>query len=312
MAAVWDAKVSQNPSGNVVDLSMKVLDFHTQLTHTLSPLYGSDEARVIGHLMLEHLTGKSWQRLTLDREATLSSESLELARSFTNRLLSAEPIQYVLGEAHFYGREFHVNPSVLIPRPETEELIYWILEEISHLPNPSAPIQGLDIGTGTGCIPIILELELQERGIDSHWMAWDISESAIQVAQCNINRHQATTELTVQDIFQADAETASQLDLIVSNPPYIPEAEKSDLHANVREHEPGLALFVPDHDPLLFYKCIITLGEFWLASGGAMYLEVHADYAKEVQELFIPQSWNKAEIRIDLRGKARMVRAFRQ
>ncbi|MEM7370094.1 MAG: peptide chain release factor N(5)-glutamine methyltransferase [Bacteroidota bacterium] len=291
--------------------SKQVSVFNEQLITGLSSIYSPEEARIICHLLLEHLTGAPWHVLSLDRKALLTDAQYDRAIPLTERLISSEPIQYVTGEAHFYGRVFEVNPSVLIPRPETEELIYWVLAESNTLLS-SSPVRALDIGTGSGCIPITLTLELAAKGISSSWTAWDISNAALSLAQLNAEQLGAQTQFVHQDVFTSERDVLQELDLIVSNPPYVPEYEKAILHANVLTHEPGLALFVPDDDPLQFYTVIVEKATHWLRTGGGLYLEVHADYADQVGELMRNQAWTEAEVRKDLRGKARMVRAFKR
>lgn len=267
---------------------------------------------MIVRFLLEDLTGISWYQLSLDANATFTGAQHEAALGAVDRLIAQEPIQHILGLAHFYGREFLVNSSVLIPRPETEELIYWVLEEISRFANRDTELLGLDIGTGSGCIPITLYLEIEERQRSSYWHAWDISEAALETARKNAELLGAKVEFVVQDMRQAALAEASKYHLILSNPPYIPERERRELHANVRDYEPPEALFVPDDDPLTFYREIVRYAQSAIFSGGALFFEIHADYSKEVADLMTQEYWTDVEIRKDLRGKPRMVRGFKR
>ena len=244
------------------------------------------------------------------------------------RLQKGEPVQYVLGEADFAGRTFHVEPGVLIPRPETAELCQWIEEDMieksivssgdssedspedSSGNSPQATNgakQILDICTGSGCIAITLGLNIP----NSEVTGWDISEDALRIAQGNVEMMKAgNVRIEHQDAL-ALPKVAEAADLIVSNPPYICEKEKADMEKNVLEHEPGIALFVPDEDPLKFYRAIAEYASSALKSGGALYFEINPIYEKETREMLLKLDFKDIETKEDAFGKKRMMRAIK-
>jgi release factor glutamine methyltransferase len=205
-------------------------------------------------------------------------------------------MQYILGEAYFMGDRFMVSPAVLIPRPETEELVQWIIDE-------ERPKHILDIGTGSGCIAISLAKRLPHSDVQ----AIDISAEALQVARQNAAALGVDIKFLQCD-FLAQQDTLGLFDLIVSNPPYIPETEKETLHTNVRDHEPGTALFVPNDDALLFYRSIAFFGKTHLKVGGFIYCEVHQDYATDTAALFKSEGYSTVTLRNDVNGNPRMIR----
>ena len=213
-------------------------------------------------------------------------------------------MQYVLGEADFAGRTFHVEPGVLIPRPETAELCQWIEEDVSSLEADERK-QILDICTGSGCIAITLGLTLP----NSEVTGWDISEDALRIAQGNVEMLKAgNVRIEYQDALMLPkaAETA---DIIVSNPPYICEKEKADMEKNVLEHEPSIALFVPDEEPLKFYRAIAEYASSALKSEGALYFEINPIYEKETREMLEGLGFKDIETKEDAFGKKRMMKA---
>ena len=217
-------------------------------------------------------------------------------------LRAATPLQYVVGFREFYGRRFKCGPEALIPRPETEELVDWIIQGIGELGNWEISV--LDIGTGTGCIPITLGLEapkIQTQGID-------ISEGALSLASKNAEQLKANTTFHQLDILKE--ELNGQYNIIVSNPPYIPESDKVQMHSNVLEHEPELALFVPNDDPLLFYRIIAQKAKTALSKNGQLYFEIHEAYGDATKALLDSEGYSDITIKQDLQGKNRMVRAF--
>jgi release factor glutamine methyltransferase len=228
-------------------------------------------------------------------------------RDAIKQLQNGIPFQYVLGKVFFHSLELQIAPGALIPRPETEELVEWVIQE-----NNEPDISILDIGTGSGCIALALKHVLSSayvKGID-------VSPKAIEIALKNASIHELDVDFSIIDILDERAiSSAHQVNIIVSNPPYICEKEKKDMAAHVIEHEPSLALFVPDHDPLLFYRKITffaknQLSPFPTGSGGKLYFEVHENYAKEVAELLESNGFNSIEIKKDLQGKQRMVRGI--
>ncbi|MEM7509751.1 MAG: peptide chain release factor N(5)-glutamine methyltransferase [Bacteroidota bacterium] len=280
----------------------------TQLWEALMPIYEEQEVKTISKWALEHISGHSWQHMLIHEEV-FSPENLQQLEEIRGRLLKGEPIQYVLEEAHFYGRIFSVRPGVLIPRRETEELVEWVLADLipdlAHVPSI------LDIGTGTGCIPISLERELTKKTLVSYVRGVDISETALEVARENVETLGAKVGLGQLDIFQADKASFAELDALVSNPPYVPISDKAEMHINVTEYEPEQALFVEDDDPLIFYKRIAQLGLHWLKSGGKLYFEVYADYALQVKQMMEVVGYKEVTVKKDMQGRDRMLRGIK-
>jgi release factor glutamine methyltransferase len=215
-------------------------------------------------------------------------------------------VQYVLGEAEFCGRLFHVAPGVLIPRPETQELCQWMIATLRSYPTP---LSILDIGTGSGCIACTLAAEIPEADVT----AWDISETALAIARENAKRTNVHVMFRQVDALQLPANPvppATHYDLIVSNPPYICERERTAMAPNVLDHEPPLALFVPDDDPLLFYRAIADYARKSLKPGGSLFFEINPLYTQELQALLRAMSYQTIETRNDQFGKPRMIRAI--
>ncbi|HEY9176533.1 MAG TPA: peptide chain release factor N(5)-glutamine methyltransferase [Flavipsychrobacter sp.] len=272
-----------------------------ELSAALQHLYDTREAAAIAHAALEHVTGAGrLQRLT-DRDKLLTAEQAAQFNEIKAGLLSGSPMQYVLGYAWFMGGRFTVNEHVLIPRPETEELVQWIVDDSDGL-SPSV----IDIGTGSGCIPVSLKLLLPQAKVT----ATDISEGALAIAKKNAGLLGADVQFINADFLDTGTwQELGQFDIIVSNPPYIPDTEKETLGAHVREHEPGQALFVPGNDALLFYRHIADFAQEHLAEGGAVYCELHVDYAAATQELFRSMGYTHTELRTDMHGNLRMLKA---
>jgi release factor glutamine methyltransferase len=213
------------------------------------------------------------------------------------RLLTGEPIQYILGEAPFYGRNYLVTRDTLIPRNETEELVHLILKE-----NRRSGLRILDLGTGTGCIPISLALELSSSEV----YAVDVSAAALEVARQNAATLGAKVEFLEGDLL-GKIPVFDPLDLIVSNPPYVPLRDQAEMHANVLNFEPHLALFVPDEDPIVFYRAIGKWGQQLLKPGGKLYLEIYENLAEELVQLLLSQGYEHLQVHQDLNGKNRMI-----
>ncbi|WP_296702786.1 peptide chain release factor N(5)-glutamine methyltransferase [Algoriphagus sp.] len=258
--------------------------------------YSPEEANNLINWLLEYHLGLRKVDMVEAFEENSLSESLY--QDF-ERLKTGEPVQYIIGKAPFYGREFFVDESVLIPRNETEELVHMIIKE-----NPKPGMKILDIGTGSGCIPISLALEMK----DSEVYSVDVSEDAIEVALENAEHLESNVTFIHLDILK-ETPAISDLDILVSNPPYVPEAEWTDLHSNVRDFEPGLALFVPDHDPLLFYRVIAEKGKLLLKKGGKLYYEIHNNFGPETVELLESLGYKEINLVKDLNDKNRMVSA---
>lgn len=286
----------------------------------LTPLYGPQEAKAMTRMLLEDLFSLSFADILCGATEHLSdADTLRLQQSVA-RLLDAEPLQYVTGTAFFCGHPFHVAPGVLIPRPETE----WMVDTAVGLATASAP-RILDIGTGSGCIAISISLALADR--HCHTEAWDISEDALRIAADNAERLGADVKFRRRDALrleenfpaeenQGGAEALSDTnaaaeswDIIVSNPPYICNREAADMHANVLRHEPHLALFVPDTDPLLFYRAIARYAMRSLRKGGWLLFECNTLYAHDTAQMVSDMGFAKSVVEDDCFGKPRFVKA---
>lgn len=286
----------------------------------LTPLYGPQEAKAMTRMLLEDLFSLSFADILCGATEHLSdADTLRLQQSVA-RLLDTEPLQYVTGKAFFCGHPFHVAPGVLIPRPETE----WIVDTAVGIVTASAP-RILDIGTGSGCIATSISLAL----VDKHCYteAWDISEDALRVAADNAERLGADVKFRRRDALRleedfpaeenqsgaevliADNASSASWDVIVSNPPYICNREAADMHANVLRHEPHLALFVPDTDPLLFYRAIASYAMRSLRKGGWLLFECNTLYAHDTAQMASDMGFATSVVEDDCFGKPRFVKA---
>ncbi|MDP4252240.1 MAG: peptide chain release factor N(5)-glutamine methyltransferase [Bacteroidota bacterium] len=281
---------------------MTIDEANRQLISQLGTLYDEREAAAITSMVMEKLTGMDRSLRLMHKTEALAETGLVLFQQYIGELMQHRPVQYVLGEAWFAGLKFYVNEQVLVPRPETEELVDWILADT---PAPGPDFKALDIGTGSGCIPVSIGKKLP--GIQM--MACDISPDALQIAAKNGLDNQVTVNFFLCDIRdQASRELIPALNLIVSNPPYIPEKQRVLLDNHVKNFEPALALFVPDADPLIFYKLIGQFAQKKLLPDGKLFLEIHHDFAKEIVSWY-QQNGFSVELRKDLSGKNRMIRA---
>jgi len=247
--------------------------------------------------MAEHICDAAYSRINNNE---ISQEDIYIANRMVEELKQGRPLQYIVGEAWFYKYPFKVNEAVLIPRPETEELVEWILSCIVK-----TNLSLLDIGTGSGCIPITIKKEKPE----THITSLDISRQALAIAE--ENARQLNTEikfLTLDFLNESSWVDLNKYDLIVSNPPYIPVNEKETLSVNVRNHEPHQALFVPGNQPLLFYEKIAKFGKEYLNDQGLIFLELHQDYAYETKKLFEEFGYKNVELRKDISGNDRMLK----
>ena len=289
---------------NQIAISNIKMKTYQQFWQSLTPLYDAGEAQAIVRTVLDVEYGMSLTDIICGKVNELSSDEERNLEEIIARLQNGEPVQYVLGEADFAGRTFHVEPGVLIPRPETAELCQWIEEEVSSLKADERK-QILDICTGSGCIAITLGLNIP----NSEVTGWDISEDALRIAQGNVEMLKAgNVRIEYQDALMLPkaAETA---DIIVSNPPYICEKEKADMEKNVLEHEPSIALFVPDEDPLKFYRAIAEYASSALKPEGALYFEINPIYEKETREMLEELGFKDIETKEDAFGKKRMMKA---
>ena len=289
---------------NQIAISNIKMKTYQQFWQSLTPLYDAGEAQAIVRTVLDVEYGMTLTDIICGKVNELSSDEERNLEEIITRLQNGEPVQYVLGEADFAGRTFHVEPGVLIPRPETAELCQWIEEDVSSLEADERK-QILDICTGSGCIAITLGLTLP----NSEVTGWDISEDALRIAQGNVEMLKAgNVRIEYQDALMLPkaAETA---DIIVSNPPYICEKEKVDMEKNVLEHEPSIALFVPDEEPLKFYRAIAEYASSALKSEGALYFEINPIYEKETREMLEGLGFKDIETKEDAFGKKRMMKA---
>lgn len=276
---------------------------YNELWHQLTPLYGSDEAKAIARMVYEVRYHLSLSDLILGKDTQLSADCQAELGEIAIRLANYEPVQYVLGLADFCGREFHVEPGILIPRPETEHLCRLITKHVAN----SSPIRTiLDIGTGSGCIAITLALDIP----NSQVTAWDISPIALRVAQHNAQRLGAEVNIVENDMLQQTYQVAPQWDLIVSNPPYICDNEAKQMEANVLDYEPEIALFVPDDDPLKFYVPIMNYAQSALHAGGELWLETNPLYEELIEERLLELGFN-VKAHDDQFGKTRFIQTIR-
>jgi len=266
----------------------------------LTGLYPETEIRNFSYLIIEKLTGFSRTEVYVNKNTLFSSEQQHEIESFIEKLKKYVPIQYILGETEFYGLPFYVDESVLIPRPETEELVDWIRKENDR----TAGLHMLDIGTGSGCIAIALKHEFTNSTVD----AFDISVEALKTAKRNASHNHLTINFSEVDILNAP-DFPTKWDIIVSNPPYITENEKEGMLPNVLENEPHLALFVPDNDPLLFYRNIAIFAQNHLNEKGKLYFEINREAGQPCIELLTQMGYQEVELRKDISGNDRMLRA---
>ena len=274
---------------------------YTYIRQELSGFYPDAEAAAMAKYILTEKYQLSALDLYAGKDMNFSSEKLSEVNDILARLNSYEPLQYIIGETWFCGYRFKVTPAVLIPRPETAELIDWIVTD-----NKRDCAHVLDIGTGSGCIPVSLALMMDSPVVS----AWDISEEALSVASENARINNADVAFSRVDVLGADIPDI-KVDILVSNPPYITESEKKDMEKNVLEWEPDLALFVPDNDPLRFYRRIAELGLDILNDGGLIYFEINRSYGSETVEMLASMGYKNIELRKDLSGNDRMIKALK-
>ncbi len=312
---------------------MTIDELYKHFVEQLKIIYDERESANIADWVFESITNSKRLDRILDKQKQLSNSKIKELNTALQKLLAHKPVQYVLGEAWFYKMKLFVNEHVLIPRPETEELVEWVVEDvrgtgydirsvedvrgtgydvrskksinIQH--RTSNIVHILDIGTGSGCIAIALKKELPDAEI----FAIDVSEEALHVAKKNAENKNAPINFLQIDFLNEGSCTSLPLfNIIISNPPYIPENEKSKLAKNVVDHEPHIALFVKNDYPFIFYKEIVFFAERHLIQTGKIFVEVHENYAKEVQQIFADKNFT-TEIRKDIYGRERMVCAYK-
>ena len=273
-----------------------------EIKKMLAGYYPDAEASALAKMLLVEVLHFSTLELFGGKDKEVFKKDLDVLYEMSRRLQNREPIQYIIGRDTFCGMPFVVNRHVLIPRPETQDLVEWIAEEDQQ----TNPCRLLDMGTGSGCIAISLAKKLPHVQVE----AWDISGEALQVARQNALNNQVKVDFHQQDILSASPGIA-EWNVIVSNPPYITNKEKAEMEANVLNWEPHTALFVPDHDPLLFYRRIAQLGMNMLVNGGALYFEINRAYGTETIAMLQALGYENIIIRKDRFNNERMIKATR-
>jgi release factor glutamine methyltransferase len=275
----------------------KTLQFIQQQLRDLYPL---SEIKSFSYRILESVCRKDKQALLRDKDSHLSANEMNRVRAIVGELRKYRPIQYVLGETEFYGLKFIVNENVLIPRPETEELVDWVIKSCA---GKAKRYTILDIGAGSGCIAVSLAKNLPTASV----CALDISQKALDVAKQNAQLNKVSVEFVQQDIFANPP--LGEWDIIVSNPPYVLPSEKKEMSANVLDYEPHQALFVPEEKPLLFYERIAGIGLRHLEKEGTLFFEINAFFGKAVVEMLQEKGYQSVELLKDISGKDRMISA---
>jgi release factor glutamine methyltransferase len=277
------------------------------LLNKIKTIYPEGEAYQITDWTMEHITGSQKAERMIYKNESITSDEEKRVKEYTERLMSHEPVQYVLGHAWFYGSKFMVDKNVLIPRPETEELVEWILRDTKKMTPPrDRNFKLLDVGTGSGCIAVSLKNKLP---VEFEMWACDISDAALTVARKNADDNGALIDFVGLDFLdEAQRKQLPHFDIIVSNPPYVPMRDKDSMDKNVVDHEPHTALFVPDENALVFFDAIAAFGKEHLQKPGYIYCEIHENLGVATEELFKSQGY-KTKLGIDMQGKNRMLLA---
>ncbi|MEO7393487.1 MAG: peptide chain release factor N(5)-glutamine methyltransferase [Chitinophagaceae bacterium] len=271
------------------------------ILNQIRTIYSEGEASHITDLVMEHLTGSKKTERMLYKNSAITHEEEVLLQQYLGRLLQYEPVQYVLNEAWFFGLQLYVDKNVLIPRPETEELVDWI---ITNCKFPISDLKIFDIGSGSGCIPIALKKRIRKSEV----VSCDISKEALKVAKKNATASGVDIKFIQLDFLDKQSWNGlPDFNLIVSNPPYVPEQDKDQMQAIVLKYEPYEALFVPDNDPLIFYKAIAEFGKIHLNKKGDIYLEIHESQGEATTKLFQKKGYT-TELKKDMQGKDRMIK----
>ena len=260
-------------------------------------MYDEREARAITQLVLQQVLGLQPHKQVMERYMVLTTHQRDVLQAMLQRLQQSEPVQYVLGTTEFYGMPFNVNPHVLIPRPETEELVEWVMSTMND-----AALHVLDIGTGSGCIPVTIA----HRFPNAIVQGVDVSHEALQVATENNRLNNTNVTFNHLNIL-TDSLSDTTYHIIISNPPYIAESDKQQMEANVLQYEPHLALFATGTDDLIFYRTIAAKALPALMPGGKLFFEIHAERGPQVVELMQQHGYTNVQLRTDLSGKHRMV-----
>lgn len=264
----------------------------------LTQFYSNKEVQNMAFWCIHSISKLSRSEYLLSSNSPLSKDTVSFYQSVVSRLQNFEPLQYILGECEFYGLSLKVSPSCLIPRPETEELVHWILQHNFT--------KALDIGTGSACIPIALA-----KHKEAQITALDISSDALSIARENAKKNTVDIHFIEHNIFN-DIDLKTSFDLIVSNPPYVLESEKTLMNNNVLDYEPHLALFVSDNDALIYYKRIIDFSKVHLQREGLLFLEINEQKSVEIKDLLENNGFENVLIKKDMQGKNRMVKAVRK
>ncbi len=276
-----------------------IKEYKKKFTEVLQNIYEKDELDAIFKLVIEHIFNIDYVRFSLESEREINLNEQQKLSETLERLSKNEPVQHIIGSAHFYDLEFEVNTNVLIPRQETELLVHLLIEKFKQNKKPLI----LDIGTGSGCIAISLKKNLPEAMV----YALDISDVALVTAEKNAHRNNVEIKFIKDNILNPGGVYNTPFDLIVSNPPYVRISEKIKMHKNVTEYDPKLALFVEDDDPLIFYSAISYFANKHLVNGGILAFEINEAFGKETKELILSKGFAFCEIIKDLNGKDRIV-----
>jgi release factor glutamine methyltransferase len=295
---------------------MKISEAERYTRQQLYALYDESEAANIASLALEHITSLPKADRLLKKDTPLSPSQFSQLEDYIQRLQQHEPIQYIMNKAWFYGMELFVDNAVLIPRPETEELVDWIVKDVKASgktvferrpkeADETTQLKILDVGTGSGCIALALKKAMPKAEV---W-GCDVSEEALNIARRNGSALDIRVDFQGMNFLDYNQQKhLPTVDIVVSNPPYIPFHNKEQMKPNVVAYEPHTALFVPDTDALLFYKAVAHFGKHRLHKGGSLYMEIHEDLGKDVVELFKKEGYETVELRKDMQGKDRMVK----
>ena len=278
---------------------MTFAELKAHIHNSLQSLYPKSEINSFYFILLEHYGNYTTAEVLANVSTQLTDNITKAIQQAITELQTAKPIQYILGETEFFSNRFFVDENVLIPRPETEELVDWVLQTY---PDKTYPLHILDVGTGSGCIAISLAKALPEAQVT----AIDVSPKAIAVAQRNAERNGIKVQFLQQDILQTET-LPEKYDIIISNPPYVRELEKNEMHSNVLNYEPHLALFVPDDRPMLFYERIATLAQQYLKPKGRLFFEINQYLAAEIQVMLAQKNFTEITLRQDLSGNDRML-----
>ncbi|MBQ5623429.1 MAG: peptide chain release factor N(5)-glutamine methyltransferase [Alistipes sp.] len=272
-------------------------DIINHIAEQISSLYSIEESKIIARKVASHLSNEDELKYIIEPSEEIVIDGIE---EVLNQLKMARPLQYILGKAEFFSLEFFISEGALIPRPETEELVMWTLERAKDFERP----QILDLCTGSGCIALAIKSAIKEANVT----AVDLSDDALSIARKNANKLNLEVEIIKEDVLQGIPSLQDRrFDIIVSNPPYIPQQEITLMHPNVVEHEPHMALFVDDHDPLVFYRAIALSAQKMLNNGGYLLFEIHEKLGEQTSKLLKAEGFKDVELRHDFRGKPRMI-----